>query len=760
MKASAGQCPKSFALEGTVVCKAGPDAASPRKFFIVAYNGGKMRPAGFAYDVVVDLAGATFDKPSTIILADHDVSKRIGHSTKQAIIQAGHVQDGMSGPSIYLEGIVSSKSASAQDFIAESESGMPLQASIGANMGRARLIAADKTASANGQTFQGPFILVQQSRIRETSITALGADSSTSASLAATAGSISLEEYPVNFTAWLKSLGLDEASITAEQKVTLKAEFDRIQTLAAAAESPPPKKGKAKKADPVDLTASGDDDLENDPIQAMNTKFAENYARVEAIGKLGGEFAEKGLTKVKYKNAEIEFSDFRSQAITAGMSVNEFELVCRRSDYPAMPNTPAIHIQNQNIDNDAMVASIMRANGVVESARNEKTGTEYGLKHMFKEQVLEASHQRQYQMKNSITNLFDAQIKAGGENYYSSDRDTPEFTATAIKAWEKVRNRPVAPTNLNASGFSTLNLTYVLENAMYKTALASFIAGEGIWRQITKVHTLKDFKDYNFYRLDMNGAYKKVATDGELKHVSLVDTKYTMNAETYGAMITIDRKTRKNDDMGVVLTQASDLGLLGVQRIEEALMVLLLSNPSSFFAVGNKNYATGGGSALSLTSLETARAAFRNQVVNGKPVNVAPKMILTGTALEITANKIYGEANYHVPTGSAGQVFFPRNEFYNTYKPVVSPYINNTSVLDQDGAAITGQSATKWYLFADPNIPQGAALNIGFIDGKQTPYFDSAETQFNIPGGIQFRSYHDWGVKMMVTQLAYLADGA
>jgi hypothetical protein len=100
------------------------------------------------------------------------------------------------------------------------------------------------------------------------------------------------------------------------------------------------------------------------------------------------------------------------------------------------------------------------------------------------------------------------------------------------------------------------------------------------------------------------------------------------------------------------------------------------------------------------------------------------------------------------------------NQFVGLYRPVISPYLNNTSITDQDGKPITGQSDTQWYLFANPGAPQGSALVVGFLNGRTTPFFDEAETSFSVPGGIQMRSYYDFGVAMHVPQMSLKATGA
>jgi len=48
----------------------------------------------------------------------------------------------------------------------------------------------------------------------------------------------------------------------------------------------------------------------------------------------------------------------------------------------------------------------------------------------------------------------------------------------------------------------------------------------------------------------------------------------------------------------------------------------------------------------------------------------------------------------------------------------------------------------------------------GFLDGRETPYFDEAATEFSVPGGIQMRSYFDWATAMHITQMAFKSAGA
>lgn len=751
---------------------------------IVAYQGGKISPSGINSECVIDLQGTRFDNDQTIILENHktDRDHRIGHATAQRIIPHGHRLEGKTGPLIDLKAVASAKSLATSQLVKDAKGGFPFQASVGGEIKAAVWIARGETAVVNGTRHQGPFLHIKKFVIREVSVVPLGADSSTSTRVAAKA-KLS-ENTAMTFAHWLKQMGMTEKGLSASQRKAMFAQYKTMKTLQAKVASATkeddedrPRRtkagtktrvkaenrrvkafvgGRSREVDPDD-DDDDDDDFEGN-ISAHRRRLLDETDRQDAIRAATANFEDADEdVEIRHAKKKYSLSAFQRYALRSGMSADAYELTVRRQALPTMPRGPAIHVQNKDVKNDALVASICRASGMEEDVTNKFSGKKYGLVHYFNEKTLEASHQPQYQINGSIQALLDMQIRAAGGYYASAYRGNNDFLA---QAWEASQSMRASRQMVQASGFSSLNIQYVLENVMNKTALAAFQSAEGVWREFVAVSSVKDFRPAVQYALDLSGSYKKVATDGELKHVGMIDTKFSIQADTYGAMIAVDRKTLKNDDLGVILTQAMGIGMLGAQRIEESIFVLWLSNPSSFYAAGNKNYISGGSSALSITSLETARSTFRKQVINGKPVQNGPDRILTGTALEVTARKIYKDAGYTVATGTSGLAYFDSNEFQNKYRPIVSPWLDNTDITDQDGAAITGQSATKWALFCPPGLPQGASVKIAFVDGRQVPYFDQADTQFNIPGGIQFRSYLDWGVAMGRTQMSLLSAGA
>lgn len=744
--------PQNLTLEGSLDFEAAAGEGAEAKdntFTLVANTGKPMTVAGFPYPVVMDIAGASFDKKKTPVIADHDTAKRIGHTTEQAIIPEGGEAKvagrSYKGPVIVAQGLVSSSMGIAQGFVADAKKGFPFQVSVGATILDGFVVAEGEKVQVNGKTWKGPLIVAKRSNIRELTVCVLGADNNTSAIAAQEANNTLLELFAMNFEDFVRSMGLDPATLTADAKAKMEAHFHAHQKLTANGG------GNVNAGEP-------DEDEEDNAGAAVNARkkirasIAAEEDRVDQIKATANEFED--VAKVQWGGKELTLSAAKKRAITDGADPRDFRLACLQAALPTgggVSSGPAIHVVSKDLAPAALEAAILRVAGVTMRGTNKASGKEYGVETMFKPEVLEASHGSQYRV-SSISALFDLQIRATGGFYGGLDRTGSDFFAATVKAYQAV---------INASGFSTLNVVNVLENVMNKAAFVGFAGVEAVWPFICGRRNLTDFRPHALYRLDFNGSFRKVAADGELKHISMTDSKKTIQADTYGAMVCIDRKTMKNDDLGEIVAKALGIGTLGGSRIEESVFVTFLANAGSFFGAGNANYLSGAGSALSVTSLNDARQKFRDQVVNGKPISVSPRILLTGTTLETTANRLWAEERTEVGGGNTdtGQVFV-NNPHKGLYRPYVSGYMNNTGILDQDGNAISGQSATKWALLGDPNAPQGSAISIGFMDGRDTPFFDQAETQFNVPGGLQMRAFLDWGVALHVPQLGVLSAGA
>jgi hypothetical protein len=145
------------------------------RFRMVAYSGGPMRVAGWRYPVVVDLAGLSIPSQNRPIRFGHDASHGVGH-TDSIRVEAGQ---------LVAAGLVSRDTAAAREVVVSSKNGFPWQASIGAAVEEFEFIKENQKTTVNGRGFEGPINVIRKSTLGEISFVDLGADGSTSATVAA-----------------------------------------------------------------------------------------------------------------------------------------------------------------------------------------------------------------------------------------------------------------------------------------------------------------------------------------------------------------------------------------------------------------------------------------------------------------------------------------------------------------------------------------------------------------------------------------------
>lgn len=491
-----------------------------------------------------------------------------------------------------------------------------------------------------------------------------------------------------------------------------------------------------------------------DPASPRGAQMDENEtgaaATLPTVEQMRAEAAAELRRQAAIRAACKGHPEIAAKAIEEGWTVEKAELTALRADLPkpgpaANPHAagPAIHTgpSGSQADADVVEAALCLSLGMQERFVAGQVRADA------RERVMNQATSGEYR-GYTLHSLMGEVIRAAGHHYHGSHK-SDDFIRAAKRADLALR--------ASGSGFSTLSLSGILGNVANKGLIEAYTAVKTVWQLIAAVRNHSDFKTVTRYRLDSTGAFKKVGPDGELKHASLSEASYTNRLDTYGVMLALNRQQMINDDLGAFLDLPKLMGRMGALRIEEAVFVLLLSNPASFFSAGNRNLLTGAGSALSLSALTTAEATFANQVdSNGKPVLVDPAVLLVPTVLKVTAESIFKNDKI-VSTTTADKPLTDDNPHVGKFRPVASPYLNNTNLKDQDGLAISGQSATAWYLLAEPAVR--AAVAVAFLNGQQTPTIESSETDFNTLG-IQWRAYQDFGVGMEDPNAAQKNAGA
>lgn len=736
--------PKILSFNAKLDIQAKDDEKSGLPMFeMVANTGTPMDLEGFFDPVILEISGSKFDRDVTPVIGDHDTSRRIGHTIIQKIVPAGKRGKFrgkmIDGPVIAAAGVVSSKMGIATGFVEDAKAGFPFQVSVGATIEDAYYLEKGEKAKVNGKQVVGPMIVVTNSLIRELTICVLGADKDTKVSLAAK----KLEQskgnlMPKSFLIWLEAQGFKKEDLNEAQLQAMLNTYNQVKATRLPAKKTPEK-----------ASEGGDLGEVDDPIASVKAKISEANkmvaANTERVMKIKAAFAKfNDLEKVTLGEKEIPYTEFQAHAIeNMDMTVDAVELTLLKASMSSVP-APAIHsaIPASDIGVRAISAALCRQQGMVRSKVNTGSGEKWGWEHFFDDKTLEASYHKDLQSL-SLHQLMDMTIHAAGMSYHGN-RKSDDFRRKCQEALMKIK--------ASGSGRSTMTLVDVFEDSSNKFLLAGYESQNTTWQEIVRIRPVSDFKVHNMYRLVSKGAYHQIGIDGQLEHGTWDEQKYTLQADTYGKIVGLDRRHIINDDLDVFATIMTSLGVESARAIEESVYLLLLSSLTALFPTDNSNgnYIAGAATALSIDALSTAQTIFENQVdADNAPILHSPDRILCGTALRVPSGRLFSEART-TPTGGANaEDRFTDNPHVGAYRPVVSPYMNNTKIKQRVdvknlGEAIPGQSNTHWILMTNPSSPSGALLYLALLNGNRVPIIESADSQFDMLG-MQWRAYHDFG---------------
>jgi len=428
-----------------------------------------------------------------------------------------------------------------------------------------------------------------------------------------------------------------------------------------------------------------------DPIESMRDEIASEVKRIAAIRKeCGGEYP------------EIE-----ANAIKEGWNLDKVKLEILRAErkspminktidpMDAMLVLEAAAMMSAGIPGDELIKT--HGQKIVEAADKEYKGR-IGLQQL----VLEAARINGYSGKSGFTT-----------------NPTEVFQA----AFPKVR-----------AGFSTLDLPGIMSNIANKFLIRGFNQEESTWREISRIRSVSDFKTITSYRMTSGFEFDEIGPTGELKHGSVGEEVFTNRARTHGKMFAITREDLYNDDLGALQDIPMKIGQGGHRKLNKVFWQTFMNN-ADFFTDPRGNYQSGVTSALSIGGLSLAELMFLSQTdADGAPIGAEPKFLLVPPALSFTARQLM--ASVRLGTGtSAGEP--EANPYAGMFTVLVARYLSNP--------AMPGNSSEAWYLLADPN--DIATIEVCFLNGKEMPTIESADTDFNILG-VQFRGYFDFGCSL------------
>jgi hypothetical protein len=417
-------------------------------------------------------------------------------------------------------------------------------------------------------------------------------------------------------------------------------------------------------------------------------------AAADAVAAIRAEAAAEASRIASIRKVAAGNEEIAAKAISEGWDVTKCELECLRAERAHA--IPAAVVRNSGVADEKAIEAAVAVSAKLPNV--EKA---------YKAETLEAADSmRQMGLQELL-------LLAAERNGYHG-RSVKADTRGVLQA-----------------AFSTMGLSGIMSNIANKFLLAGFTAVDQAWRAIAATRSVSDFKTVTSYRLNGGFAFDEVGPAGEIKHGTVSEESFTNAAKTYAKMFSVTRQDIINDDLGALSAIPQRIGRGAALKMNSVFWAAFLDN-SSFFAAGNNNIATSN--AFSIDGLTTAEQKFLDQTdADGFPLALMPSVLLVPTGLYAKAAQVMASTELRDTTSSTK---YPvANPHAGKFQVVTSPYLSNS--------ALTGYSATSWYLLANP--AELATIEVAFLNGIETPTVEQADASFSTLG-IEMRGFFDFGV--------------
>ena len=329
----------------------------------------------------------------------------------------------------------------------------------------------------------------------------------------------------------------------------------------------------------------------------------------------------------------------------------------------------------------------------------------------------------------SPTDLAREALQMG--NVRLNSRDPREIVGAALTARNEITQ--------GSGDFGIL-----LENLMHKTLQAAYGITPDTWSLFCGKGTLKDFRAHNRYLRGTFSSLDALNELGEFKNKSIPDgEKQTITGKTMGNIVSLTRQAIINDDMGVFVTMASDLGRAAKLTIEKDVYALLLANGAMYdgialFHASHGNLAASG-SATNVASLDAGRVAMASQ--------------------KDPSGNDFLDLRPDIWLGPIGKQKDAQVTIRSPYDPDATSKLQRPNFVEGLVSTIIGTprlTGTQWYLFANKN--SAPAIEVAFLNGVEEPFLDN-EMGWRVDG-TEWKVRLDYGVGAVNWRSAYADPGA
>ena len=589
-------------------------------------------------------------------------------------------------------------SETASDEFTKVREGHVTDVSVGYEVLKRVFVPSGETKTISGRSFDGPVNVVTKWRLREVSLTPIGAD------------------------AQAKLRGLNHADFSEESR---KGQFQMNEALRKLLISRGMAEGlsddeaqrwlvdnTSKLADPVKEERMEKVHLRSDKSEPAGIT-AENIANMIAEG------TRKAIEAQQSKRAAFvaevdslcelaDLGDIKSEAreLTSIEAVRAFLTKSKSERAESIGNGPSIRVTGsgfERMQSDVSQAIALRA--LRETCGNEATVE----KHM----PTAGRSKNIGQWRNaSLCDIAREVVAATGVDVRGLSRE--DIAQCALFGSAKIGVRSSGAYHTTGS-FPALTL-----DAVNKSLTAGYAETPTTWNgPMRQGSSVADFKDKHVIRM---GAVPNLPVWNDNQNpekASFADAKVSYAVEARSLEIDFSYKLLINDDMDALSRTPSQMGAAAARTVNAVAWAQWTANPTMaydsqalFSAVTGyrfrQNLTTGAG-APSVTTVGALTNLMRQMRGENTPertegadvLNLQPKFIIGPSALELTINQLVNSA--YDPNASVNTMVYNPTRVLT---PIIEPLLD-------------ASSTTAWYLAASPQ--QIDTVEVSFLQGHESP---------------------------------------
>lgn len=283
---------------------------------------------------------------------------------------------------------------------------------------------------------------------------------------------------------------------------------------------------------------------------------------------------------------------------------------------------------------------------------------------------------------------------------------------------------------------STDDFPLLFGDTIDRMMLAKYGTIPPTWESWLKRSTVRDFRFVKRFRCTRGAGFLDPLSPGEsYKGDAPSEASYQFKVGKYGRRRDMLWEALINDDLDALRSAPDDLAYQATNTESLLASSLYVANTDLFNtdpvrAATDVLPASDGNLLSTLLTVENLEIAVNTMALwgddNGTPIRNAPKWLVTGPALSLTAKKILRSLQLAYTGGSDFAAHGTLNVLQGELTPVVD---YNIPLLDPTNAP------NMWFLFSDPN--DGWCAEVAFLQGYETPQmFMKSPNQVALGGGL------------------------